>query len=356
MVFAHTLRAATRPIGQSGVMIQRPIAGRPVAPSVDELLAGAGPRRPMQTADSKSGARFDRVTIDGQPHVVKHLHVDDDWIMRSSGDVGCRPLQVWRSGLLDLVPDCIDHAVVGAASGLGRNGWGAALLMRDVSDWLVPEGDDAVPLDQHLGFLDHMAALHSTFWGWSDDLELTPSQHRYLEFSPESMELEAAKGWPDAVPPLIVEGWKRFAAVAGSIADPVGELVHDPSPLVAGISLAPQTFLHGDWKMGNLGSRPDGRTILLDWAMPGQGCPTADLAWYLALNSARLPQPKESAIDAYHRALGLHGVATDGWWERSLELALLGSVVNFGWEKALGGHGTELTWWLSAAEAGLRWL
>ena len=165
MVFAHMLRAAARPIGQSGVMIQRPIAGRPVAPSVDELLAGAGPRRPMQTADSKSGARMERVTIDGQPHVVKYLHVDDDWIMRSSGDVGCRPLQVWRSGLLDLVPDCIDHAVVGAASGLGRNGWGAALLMRDVSDWLVPEGDDAVPLDQHLGFLDHMAALHSDVLG-----------------------------------------------------------------------------------------------------------------------------------------------------------------------------------------------
>jgi hypothetical protein len=66
---------------------------RPVASTVDELLAGAESRQPVQTGDSKSGARFERVMIDGQPHMVKYLHVDDDWIMRSSGDLGCRPLE-----------------------------------------------------------------------------------------------------------------------------------------------------------------------------------------------------------------------------------------------------------------------
>ncbi len=337
-------------------MITKDIDGRSVATTIEELLAGAEARQPMQTADSKSGARFERVTIGGRPHVVKYLHVDDDWIMRSSGDVGCRPLLVWRSGLLDRVPDCIDHTVVGAASGLGRNGWGVALLMRDVSRWLVPEGDTPVPLSQHLGFLDHMAALHATFWGWSPSVELTPPHHRYLEFSPESMALEGRRGWPDQVPPLIIEGWKRFAAVAGPVSAPVADLVHDPSPLVAALGNAPQTLLHGDWKMGNLGTLPDGRTVLLDWALPGQGCPVADLTWYLALNSARLPQPKEAAIDAYRAALGRHGIETDGWWDRARDLTLLGSVVNFGWEKALGGPGPELAWWLARAEEGLRWL
>jgi hypothetical protein len=37
--------------------------------------------------------------------------------------------------------------------------------MRDVSGSLVPEGDEPVLLHQHLTFLDHMAALHTTFWG-----------------------------------------------------------------------------------------------------------------------------------------------------------------------------------------------
>ena len=79
---------------------------------------------PMLTTDSKSGARFERVTIDGEPHVVKYLHVDDDWIMRSTGDLACRPVTVWRYGHPRPRPACIDHGVVGAATGwaqrLGR--------------------------------------------------------------------------------------------------------------------------------------------------------------------------------------------------------------------------------------------
>jgi hypothetical protein len=331
-------------------------AERPVAATLDELLAGAESREPMNAADGKSGARFERVVIGGQRHVVKYLHVDDDWIMRSSGDLRCRPLLVWQSDILNRLPDCIDHAMVGVATGLGRNGWGVALLMRDVSPWLVPEGDDPVTLSQHLRFLDHMAALHAAFWGWTDTIGLLPLTNRYLEFSPDSMGLEADRGWPDPVPRLIVDGWQRFSARRGPAIGPVSDLVHDPSPLVAALRTAPQTFLHGDWKMGNLGSLPDGRTVLLDWAMPGQGCPTTELAWYLALNVARMPQDKEAALDAYRVSLEGHGVATDGWWERAIGLALLGAVVWFGWEKALGGDGPELDWWLSQAAAGLRWL
>ncbi|MBW8827375.1 MAG: aminoglycoside phosphotransferase, partial [Acidobacteria bacterium] len=125
--------------------------------SIDELLEGATERRPLKTSDSKSGASFERVVIDGRPHIVKYLHPDDDWIMRVSGDLVCRPAVVWSSGLLDHLPASIDHAMVGVATGLGRNQWGIALLMRDVSDWLVPEGDQPVSLEQHLAFIDHMA-------------------------------------------------------------------------------------------------------------------------------------------------------------------------------------------------------
>lgn len=329
---------------------------RQVAASIEELLRGASDRQSMLTTDSKSGARFERVCIDNEPYVLKYLHVDDDWIMRSTGDLGCRPLRVWKSGILDQLPSTIDHAVVGAASSLGRDGWGAALLMRDVSASLVPEGDDPVPLDQHLTFLDHMADLHATFWGWSDTVGLTPPFHRYLEFGPDAVSLEARRGWPDAVPRLIVDGWTRFASVAGPIAGPVTELACDPSPLVDALATVPQTLLHGDWKFGNLGTKPDGQTVLLDWAVPGQGSPTSELAWYLALNAARLPQTKEEAIAAYRASLEAHGVATGEWWDKALALSLLGGLVWFGWEKALGGPGAELSWWVERSAEGLRQL
>ena len=334
---------------------------RPVAGSVEELLAGATGRERFVTEDSKSGVPFERCIIGGAPHVVKYLHVDDDWISRAYGDLRGRPLAVWRSGLLDALPPCIDHAVVGAATGLGRHGWGAALLMRDVSAHLVPPGDAPLPFEQHRRFLDHMAALAAHFWGFTDTIGLTPIRNRWLCFGPGMLAAEAERGWPDAVPPIVAQGWDRFRAQAPkSLATVVADLVQDlAAPLVDALSATPFTFLHGDWKCGNLGTTPDGRTILLDWAGPGAGPACQDLGWYLAINRARLPEPKEEAIAAFRASLEAAGVATDHWWDRQLSLCLLAVTVQFGWEKALGEGAdgeAELGWWTDAARAGLRYL
>jgi hypothetical protein len=319
--------------------------------TLEALLAGATERLPIKTSDSKSGALFERVRIGDETFVVKHLHADDDWIQRCTGDLGCRPAMLWRAGVLDNLPDCLDHAIVGVATGLGRGGWGAALLMRDVGPWLVPEGDEPVPVEQGLRFLDHMAALHAHFWGWEDAYDLMPLTHRYLCFSDVNMAVETARPDVEPVPLIAADGWERFAAVS-TLAEEVLALRAEPWPLVDALATMPQTFLHGDWKMGNLGSHPDGRTILIDWAVSGRGTPASDLAWYLALNAARLPHSKEVAIEAYGRALERHGIGTDGWWDASVELALLGGLVQFGWEKALGDR-AELAWWEDRARAGL---
>ena len=55
----------------------------------------------------------------------------------------------------------------------------------------------------------------------------------------------------------------------------------------------------------------------------------------------------------FRAALERHGVATSGWWDRPLKLALLGTVVQFGWAKPLGDS-DELGWWCEAAREGLR--
>src|SRR4051812_7651125 len=156
---------------------------RPVVGSVEELLAGATDREPFLHSDSKSGSGFERLRIDGEPHVVKYVHIDTDWTMRLCGDVGCKPLQVWASGLMDVLPERIVHGMVGVAGGLGRNGWGAALLMRDLADELVPAGDEPLPLDEHLAYLETMAALAARTWEWSDEFGLVPLANRYLWFS-----------------------------------------------------------------------------------------------------------------------------------------------------------------------------
>ena len=114
-----------------------------MASSVEELLGRRDAAASRSARPTRSRVRaFERVVIDGEPLIVKHVHVDDDWTMRFNGDIGCHPAQVWQAGLMDVLPERIDHGVVAVAAGLGRNCWGAAILMRDLSDAMVPPGDD----------------------------------------------------------------------------------------------------------------------------------------------------------------------------------------------------------------------
>jgi hypothetical protein len=305
----------------------------------------------MVAEDSKSGATFERIVIDGERFVLKHVNTDDDWIARVLGDLGPWTVLIWESGLLDLVPDCIDHTYAGAA----RQGSRGAVLMHDVGAWLVPEGSDPVREADHLAFLDHLAALHAAFWGWEDDVGLTPFPNRFFMFSPWMISCEAERGFPAAVPVIARDGWARLAELAPETFAVLHRLTIDPSPLVAALETTPHTLVHGDSKMGNLGRHPDGRTILIDWALPGQSVGCLELAHYLALNRARIPATfaPGDTITEYRAALERHGIATGPWWDRQLPLALLGIMVLLGWEKALGPP-DDLTWWservLEAAE------
>jgi Phosphotransferase enzyme family len=308
----------------------------------------------MVPADSKSGARFEWVWFGPERLVLKYQDARDDWLMRATGDLdGRRFAALWESGLLDAMPGVIDHAVVGAAV----EGKVGAILLRDVSDGLLPLGDEPLGMAQHLRFLDHMAALHARFWGWRDTVGLTPLRARYLMFSPAVAGAEAARGSQALVPKVMAEGWEKFPTAAPGAAAVVLPLLDDPGPLVAALGRVPHTLVHGDWKAANLGCHRDGRTILLDWGeVPGEASPLADLAWYLALNAARLPQSKEGTVSAYRAALEGHGIDTAGWWDQALGLELLGAMVQFGWEKAFGGPGAELDWWGGWAVKGAEWL
>jgi hypothetical protein len=313
-----------------------------VAESVEELLSGATYRAPMnKTSDSLSGSTFEQVVIDGSQYVVKHLHVDDDWVARATGDLRCRPLLVWRAGILRQLPRSIDHCIAAVAGGLGRGGLGAALLLRDASVDLLAEGDESMTLQQHEQFVQHMADLHVAFWGWKDTIGLQPLGNRLFELSPFTSDVEADLGGCDVVPPLIRPGWERLLNDAPFSGQLVWDLLADSSPLLEPISRGPQTFIHGDLKAGNLGCTPDGRTVLLDWAVPGQAPGLLDLTWYLAVNCDRIPESKEQTIDRYREALEHRGVQTADWWDEQLALALIFGFVQMGWSK----QGAELAWW-----------
>jgi hypothetical protein len=317
-----------------------------VLASIDELLAGASERVPLDSI-GKSGARLERVTIGGTAYVVKHLDRESDWTMRAAGFDGFAAVELWRRGILQALPNCVRQPIVGVAE--DRT---AALLMEDVSAWLVPATDEPITVAQNARFVDHMAAVHATFWESALPIDVVTPTGRYLELSPSMAEAELARGGDDLVPQLVRRGWPLLEEVAPRAASVVVPLVHDPAPLVAALAETPQTFVHGNWKLDNLGTDDEGRTVLLDWELPGRSAAASDLAWYLAINCRRLPVSKEATAGLYREALERHGVDTDGWWDRQLALCLLGALVQFGWEKALGGYDDELAWWEERAVTG----
>jgi hypothetical protein len=329
-------------------------------------------REPLATVDGLSEVPLERIVTTGpggtRSLVLKRFAYVDDWVMRATGDRHGRAFQAWASGLLDQLPRCIEHSIIACA----HDGAGWALLMRDAGRALVPPGDTPITAGEQAHFLAHMTAMHATFWEqrtWdTPDQGLCTLPQRYAGLAPATMRHEHIA--PYAVPRMAILGWDLLEdAVEPRVAAVVRDLLDDPHPLCAALSAYPQTIVHGDWKLGNLGLT-DGssmrRTVLLDWALVGVAPPAVDLAWYLAVNSARLPVTREATIDTFTRCLrhALGDRFERAWWEPQLDLALLGAFVQLGWSKILGalqgGPGVrereqdEVRWWSERVLRGAR--
>jgi hypothetical protein len=336
----------------------------PPAPAVADLgrlLQRLTGRAPLGDNAGKSGALIERARLDGEPYIVKYLDSTMDWTLRAAGVPGGVSLEMWTRDLFRRLPDCFEQPIVAVATGVLDPGDAAApevtaLVMRDVGEWMVEVSDEPVPLRHHRQFLDHMAALHANFWQAGSEIDIVSPTTRYLELSPRTAEAEARLGSDHLVPRLIGQGWPLLEEVAPVAASIVGPLSRDPGPLVTALESTPQTLVHGNFKLDNLGVTPDGRTVILDWEGSGRGAAASDLAWYLAINCRRLPQSKEETIATYRDSLEHHGVDTEPWWDRQIALCLLGALVQFGWEKAFGGLDDELIWWQDRAVEGARLL
>ena len=316
--------------------------------SVAELMAGASSRERVVPADARSGAVFERIVVGPDRYFVKRFSFASDWIMRAIGDRMCRQYLVWQAGIMDQAPDSIDHAVVAMSLDGASDDAVLTIVMRDVGGLLVPTGDTMVPSGQHAAFITHMAALHSAFWNWNDQIGLTTMAQRMRFFAPDIIAPELhAREVPEAIA-AAAAGWAALPGRSPRLWQ-LAQLVHDRPEVITGpLAETPHTFLAVDWKLGNLGTHPDGRTILLDWAFPGAGPACWDLCWYLALNRARLPEPKEAVISRFRAALEDQRIDTSSWWQRQLDLCMIGIMATFSWEKALGDF-DELSWWEATA-------
>jgi hypothetical protein len=332
------------------------MTGQPwIASSLDALLHGASERVAVHSTDGKSGASFEKLIIEGRPCFLKVVSVKGDWIMRVTGNTQWE-FQVWRAGLYQRVPTIIDHAIIGMAledfDGVPR----MAMLMHDRSADLVPPGDEKISASQHAVFIRHLALMHAANIGWQDDLGLYPLWRRPLFFAPATIAPEMTRNDLPLTLQVAERGWALLPERDPALFEIISSVHRDPTTLAGLLTETPQTFIAGDWKLGNLGSRPTGETVVLDWAYPGEAPPAWELAWYLALNRARIPESKSDTIARYRQALEAAGVATGTWWDRQLDLCLLAMAATMGWDKAVG-DADELAWWSERAQnAAARWL
>ncbi len=312
-----------------------------MAIDVVELLRRAETREPLASADGKTAVPLERIVVDGESYVVKRLSPELDWLARAAGDVGSNAYRAWECGLYAALPGEIDPAVIGAH----RDGREAVLVMRDVSELLVPTGDEPIPHEQHRRFLEHLAVMHAHFAGRNaTPFDLSPFPAKYTVLSELTARVEADLGRAQGVPAILATEWPRLRDVAPEAGEVATALAADPWPLVTAFEGTPTTLSQGDWKYGNLGSHPDGRTILLDWALPGVTPFCYDVAYYLAINSRRFAEPKDAVIEVYREELESRGIPTSGWFEQQIELALLGAFVQLGWDKV--DEPDELGWWV----------
>jgi hypothetical protein len=318
---------------------------------VTSLLVDVVRREPLAATDGRSGSLLERVVLaGGEALVVKHVVAGGDWIMRATHDGG-RAAELWSSGVLARVPEVIDHAVVGAEQVEG--GW--VVVMRDVASGLV--GDHArLTRDDSRRVLEAAAALHARFWD-EPPLTLCSMVDRYRLLSPATARRE--RDGADEVPKLIGRGWERFAEVVpAEVAEPVLAILERPEPFAAALSASPSTLIQGDLKLGNLGFLED-RVVMLDWGtQTGWAPPAVEVAWYLAINWSRIDATREQVLDDFRAAEG------ERHDEDALRLALLGGLVQLGWDKALHASGhpdpavraaeaADLAWWTRRAREAL---
>jgi len=322
---------------------------------VTSMLAGAIHREPLAATDGRSGSLLERVTLaGGEAVVVKHVRAASDWIMRATHDDGGRVATLWSSGLLRRVPAVIEHAILAVE----RDGDGWVVVMRDVSAALLP---DAARLSRAASrrVLEAAAALHAAFRD-EPPLALCSLADRYGFLSPATARREA--GGPDQVPKLIARGWERLPELLpADVAEAVLAVAERPEPFAAELARFPATLVHGDLKLGNVGFLGE-RVVLLDWGTQTGWAPAAvEVVWYLAVNASRIDATREQVLDDFRAAEG------ERHDEDALRLALLGGLVQLGWDKAL--HATEhpdpavrareradLDWWTARARDALeRW-
>lgn len=300
-----------------------------------------------------SGSEFFRVTIEdpgSRPaaYVIKRTVLAEDWFSHRTRDSVGREAAVLTAPELAAIHQIFHLPYEAVAVEEDR----FALLMRDVSDWLLPDERTALDRDDEDLTLGTLARLHATFWQ-SPELDELDWLHRPEDFLYVMGPHDHDREGPDAgsarrVDELIRTGWTEALEL---LPDTIREaLCRSASEIAATWSHLPATLIHGDTKVANFALLPGSRVCALDWAFAGRAPCTFEIGWYIAVNSSRLSGGKDLTLHRYRSLLEaeLGEALDDVLWEELEEAGVVCGALMLLWAKgaavAAGRPGAEAEW------------
>ena len=226
--------------------------------------------------------------------------------------------------------------------------------MRDLAAHLV-DADGPISRARHREVMAAAAALHAAFRG--ERVEAGITLERHLAISSPAV-AAAERDGSDVIPKQLPIAWEAFAEAADDdVAQAVLANLRDPAPLARALAAGGTTLIHGDLRDENLGFA-DGRVVMLDWDIAGEGTPALEVAWYLCHDAWRTQATREELLEDFL-------AAEDGAVsERDLDLGLIAGLQLYGW---IFGHSAvihpdpaerswareELGWWVPRVRAAL---
>ena len=327
-------------------------------PKVIETITGAVStiNKTLLSGIGYSDSTLERIDVEltsgsTQSFILKYTKLNADWLSQRTKDTVGREAAILGEDSLLKIWDSVDCPYIAFAIEKGE----IAVLMNDLSAYLLPDVKEPIDLQTEATILNTLASLHAGFWGaieikkidWlktpQQYLEaLGPGEHPTDSFAPppEKVLEGMNKGWEVALDLLPEEIKSMFLQPAEKIMERWKDL--------------PTTFLHGDTKLSNMALMPDNKIAAFDWAFAGQGPCSIDLGWYIAINSTRLARSKEDVISLYRTFLEAHlqHPIEEETWIKMVDLAVFTGAKMLLWNKALGYQSgtergkSEWNWWI----------
>ena len=282
-----------------------------------------------------SGNLIERLTLkqNGQEIgtlILKQNETQTSWFAKSTHDDLGREVRFAQSELWEHLPDSIDSPIL--ATVLWPDN-ASAILMRDegaaifsaAKCYETAENDAAL-----LPFIvNALADMHAAFWN-SPMLEqvpwLTSPADSLLYLTLPHLTAAGTDGESIEYGGAAMRMWGRIWSMLNpATAQVIQQTIAHPQKLLAAIESLPQTLIHGDIWLANLGVR-DTKLLILDWALVAKGPALYDPMWLA--QTWRAADPQETS-EMYRAALLQRGVTdaqNDTIWALMMDCAVVRSL------------------------------